>query len=512
MQITASRQYAAAAKSPVARYLVLLLVLVGWFSITAWMRPLALPDEGRYAGVAWEMFASGQWGVPLLDGMPFFHKPPLYYWIAQAAMHVFGVGPFAARVPSILGASALGCVLYAFTDRWQGRRTADLAIVMLASTPFVFIGAQFANMDMLVASCIGVAILLAAHQVLLPRPATGIPWALLGAYVVCGLGVLAKGLIGAVLPALVILIWLAWIGRLRVVLTLVSVPGLLLFFAVCAPWLIAMQRLYPGFFDYFFLEQHLHRFAGSTFNNHEPIWFAAAVALVLCLPWTLFVFAKRSRASHPAANDALVFSRLMLVWWFVVVVFFSIPQSKLIGYVLPAAAPLVAFAALRLRDMGPQRTTDLRVRAIAACTALCLFVAVGVFAERAPHSSRDIASSITSLRRAGEPVIGWGVFPYDLQFYAHLSGELWIVDDWADPSLTVPDGWHKELSDAARFSPAGQSRLLSTADVSQLLSRAPAAWIVVNGTVPPAVGGEYEAREVARTSELSLWRVARHAH
>lgn len=50
---------------------------LAWLACAAWMRPLFLPDEGRYVGVAWEMLSSGNWLVPTLDGMPFFHKPPL---------------------------------------------------------------------------------------------------------------------------------------------------------------------------------------------------------------------------------------------------------------------------------------------------------------------------------------------------------------------------------------------------------------------------------------------------
>ena len=62
----------------------LLLLAAGvWLGWLAWMRPLTLPDEGRYAGVAWEMLRSGSHAVPLLDGMPYFHKPPLYYWMAE---------------------------------------------------------------------------------------------------------------------------------------------------------------------------------------------------------------------------------------------------------------------------------------------------------------------------------------------------------------------------------------------------------------------------------------------
>ena len=50
--------------------LVVAAALFAWFAATAWMRPLTLPDEGRYVGVAWEMLRSGDWLTPTLDGLP----------------------------------------------------------------------------------------------------------------------------------------------------------------------------------------------------------------------------------------------------------------------------------------------------------------------------------------------------------------------------------------------------------------------------------------------------------
>ena len=70
---------------------VLLLVLAA-------VRPLALPDEGRYAEVGRWMLVSGDWLTPRLDGLPFFHKPPLTHWLQAASMAVLvirGIGMWA---------------------------------------------------------------------------------------------------------------------------------------------------------------------------------------------------------------------------------------------------------------------------------------------------------------------------------------------------------------------------------------------------------------------------------
>ena len=91
--------------------------IFAWLALTAWWRPLMSPDEERYAGVAWEMLHSGDWLVPRLDGLPFFHKPPLFYWITAAAMKLLGVGEWPARLPSLLGGTLAASALLLYLRR-----------------------------------------------------------------------------------------------------------------------------------------------------------------------------------------------------------------------------------------------------------------------------------------------------------------------------------------------------------------------------------------------------------
>jgi 4-amino-4-deoxy-L-arabinose transferase-like glycosyltransferase len=73
----------------------------------AWIRPLALPDEGRYVGVAWEMVRSGDWLTPTLNGLPYFHKPPLFYWLTAVSIKAFGTVDLAMRLASMLAAALI---------------------------------------------------------------------------------------------------------------------------------------------------------------------------------------------------------------------------------------------------------------------------------------------------------------------------------------------------------------------------------------------------------------------
>ena len=111
-------------------------LLAVWLLATAGLRPLLLPDEARYAEVAREMLAGDGW-VPLLNGLPFFHKPPLTYWIDLGGMRLFGITPFAARLGPALGAWLMGAALWLWLRQRQGARTAGIALVVLATSPFV---------------------------------------------------------------------------------------------------------------------------------------------------------------------------------------------------------------------------------------------------------------------------------------------------------------------------------------------------------------------------------------
>lgn len=135
-----------------------LALLAMWLLATPGLRPLMLPDEGRYATVAFEMLR-GDALVPLLNGLPFFHKPPLLYWLDQAAMAVFGVNVFAVRLGPACMAWALGVGLFLHLRHWQGVAVARAGLAVLATSPLFFVGAQYVNHDMGVAACIGLAVL-----------------------------------------------------------------------------------------------------------------------------------------------------------------------------------------------------------------------------------------------------------------------------------------------------------------------------------------------------------------
>jgi 4-amino-4-deoxy-L-arabinose transferase-like glycosyltransferase len=500
-------------------WLVCLLISALWFGCTAGLRPLAIPDEGRYVGVAWEMLRSGNWAVPTLDGLPFFHKPPLFYWITAASMHLFGPGVAAARAAAWLASVSITTGLFAFVARWADRRQAWATVIVLGTMPLFYGGSQYANLDMLVAACISAAILLTVHSAL--ARARGWPHrrTLAMAFVAAALGVLAKGLIGVVLPVLVLLGWGLATRRLgRVTALLMWAPGWLLFAGVAAPWFILMQQRFPDFGHYFFVVQHLQRFASAGFNNPQPWWFYPVALLALTLPWSPWLAGLRRRGRGSPPDPAGLHS-LMLVWLGVVTVFFSLPSSKLVGYILPAIAPLAFLiakaAGVALRGGAPAqaglgqpmpRPRRLFLATAVAAATVCVGTTAAMHFYQ-PKSLQSLAESLRASRAPGEPVVFLGIYPYDLTFYAHLDAPVTVVDPWLD-SEVAKDSWRRELVDASRFAPAGATRrLIGPAEVGPLLCQVRSSWVV--GAWPPAAESAWLAAlpPAHQSGATALWHV-----
>jgi 4-amino-4-deoxy-L-arabinose transferase-like glycosyltransferase len=483
-----------------------LLLIFAWLAATAWLRPLALPDEGRYASVAWEMLRSGQWLVPTLNGLPYFHKPPLFYWITAAGLWAGGMNEWSARLAPILGATAAAFSLYLFLLRRAGVGSARASLLVLLTQPIFFVGAQFANLDMLVAGCITGTTLAAADASMSLLAGRPYRQALAIAYIGAALGVLAKGLIGAALPALVLLAWLTAMGQWRLLARLVWLPGLALFLTLAAPWFVAMQLRYPSFLDYFFLVQQFERYTQGGFNNVQPFWFFPAVLAVMALPWTPWLLRAGSARYLRGASQSPV-SLLMWCWLAVIVLFFSLPRSKLVGYALPALAPLaflVVDAATGLRS-GSRRGRRMWAGTAVAALLVCLAVVAGIDVA-ARESRRGLGQALGALRHPGEPVIFLREYFHDIPFYARLRQPVLVVDDWTPAHATAADNWRKELWDASGFGP--NHTLIGEGELLQVLCASPASWVLVS----TATAGQYAflaaAQPVASTPSTRLYRIA----
>jgi 4-amino-4-deoxy-L-arabinose transferase-like glycosyltransferase len=321
------------------------LVAVLWFAMLP-LRPLFNPDEGRYAEIPREMLATGDWVIPHLNGLAYIEKPPLQYWATAAALAVFGQGEFAARFYTACCALAtLGVVWLVARTLWQTAAAWRAAAVLSSMLLFVVLG-QLLTLDMSLTFYMTLS--LAGFLLAQPAPiGSGRQrrWMLV-AWGAAALGVLTKGLVAAAIPAAVLLLYSAYSRDFSPWRRLHAAVGLPLFLAIAVPWhWIAALRM-PEFLQFFFVHEHFARYLTPSADREEAWWFFAAVFALGSIPWTLpalRVMAVGWRRRVPRGQfDPVLF---LWIWVVFICLFFSLSDSKLIPYILPAMPGLALLLA-----------------------------------------------------------------------------------------------------------------------------------------------------------------------
>ncbi|MFO1467192.1 MAG: glycosyltransferase family 39 protein [Steroidobacteraceae bacterium] len=319
------------------------LVLALWISALA-LRPLFNPDEGRYAEIPREMLASGDWTIPHLNGLAYIEKPPLQYWATAALLGLFGASAFAARLYIFLCAIACAAAIHwaarCCWDATIARRATAISVSMLL---FILLG-QLLTLDMsLTCHLTGCLCAFLVAQVHGRAGREGAARrAMLAAWVFAALGLLTKGLVAVVIPGAVLVLYTALRRDFSPWRRLHLLPGLALFALIALPWHALAQRRLPDFFQFFFVREHFARFMTPVADREEPAWFFAAVFLAGTLPWTGSALRCLLRGWRREAGgsgfDAPAFIR---IWVLFILLFYSLSDSKLIPYILPAL-PAVA--------------------------------------------------------------------------------------------------------------------------------------------------------------------------
>ncbi len=351
---------------------VVALIAIVWFANLD-ARRLIRPDEGRYAELAREMAETGDWITPRLNGIKYFEKPPLQYWITAGAYRTFGVDEWTARLwPATAG--ALTVLLVWRTGRRRfGEVAGDRAGLVAAGMLWMAANAHLNTLDMgftfwLIA---GVAAFLTAQRDdATDRQRRHGMWL---AWAACAGAVMSKGLAGLVLPGGAIFFYLLanhdwkFLGRLHLL------SGVAIVVAICAPWFVAVSIANPEFPDFFFVREHFQRYLTTVHRRTEPWWYFLPLLVAGTLPWTPLALRSVWRPWRDDPAGARFRPRLFLACWCAfVLLFFSASSSKLPSYILPIF-PAVAWLIGDRLDRTASRTL-----AWSAAAMVPLAIAAGV--------------------------------------------------------------------------------------------------------------------------------------
>jgi 4-amino-4-deoxy-L-arabinose transferase-like glycosyltransferase len=213
------------------------------------------PDEPRYAAVAREMYLSGDYITPRLQGMPWLEKPPLMYWGASLGYALFGINEWGARFPAAFSATIAVFGVYGICRRLWSRTHALCAALVMASSVGFFAYARAASTDMPLTACLTLA--LGFFLIAYSSPEPSRRWWLYGFYALLGLGSLAKGPIALALPAISVAAFLTVQRQWREWRSF-HPEGALIALLVAAPWYVACTWVNGyEFIEFFFVNQNV---------------------------------------------------------------------------------------------------------------------------------------------------------------------------------------------------------------------------------------------------------------
>ena len=328
--------------------------------------PLMEPDEGRYSLIPHEMNATGDYVTPRLKAAVYFEKPPLAYWATAVFFRLFGENEFSSRIFAAL--CAWGCILlvYRMGIFFHDARTGLYSAAVLTTFLYHLAIGRINILDMPLTFFVCMAIWSGFRFFAAAERKKG--WLYL-LYLFSALAFLAKGLIGIAFPFGVVTIWLLVSRRWRELLALFSPVGILVFSVVSLPWLILVQQANPDFFRFFFIQEHLLRYATKMHDRYQPFYFYLPILLAGTLPWCAFL----PEAIRGLGKKEPWFGhdekRFLWTWFGLILLFFSISSSKLIPYIAPVFLPLaLVFGHLfrryeeRLAKEGAGNAVPLRYR------------------------------------------------------------------------------------------------------------------------------------------------------
>jgi 4-amino-4-deoxy-L-arabinose transferase-like glycosyltransferase len=354
-----------------------LVVILGLLCITLFLvglgsRPLWNIDEGMHAATAKEMLLTGDWITPTFNGEKFYDKPALFNWLTALSLMLLGFTEFAARLPAAAMGIGSVALTYLLGRRLGGPILGFLGGTILATSPMFITLSRVVVHDIVLTFFVTLALLLfyAAYSQKTHRRKC-----VLSFYLALGLAVLTKGPVGIVLPGLTIGLFLVMKRELSFLKEMRIGWGLLIFFAVAAPWYVATSLKNPEYLRHFFIQQNVMNFISSAAARHpEPVYYYVPLLFGGFFPWSALLPVAIVVPFWNGFRNVDDGSLYLVLWFASVFLFFSAASSKLGPYILPLF-PAVSLLVGRLwRDLCFAPTANWR-RAFVYCTgflSICL--------------------------------------------------------------------------------------------------------------------------------------------
>lgn len=363
------------AKSKVAYFKWFLLfgfVLVTYF-IPLNGRLLWQPDELRYAEISRELILSYNWSVPELLDIRYFEKPIFGYWVNAFFQMLFGENNVSVRLGVVFSTLVSALFIYLSAKMaWKKHHIAFNAALIYLSMLMVLAIGTYNILDPIVTAFVTMAMFFLQWGITTKDFSQKlIAFILLG--VAGGLGVMTKGFLVLVLPALIVFFSSIYYKQFREVFCF-SFVSLFTMFVIFLPWGLIVASREPDYWRYFFWVEHVQRFMAENAQNRSPFWFYIPILIAAVLPWLGYLFSSLMNGFRQKGQHVY-----FLLWFFVPFIFFSITKGKLLTYLLPCIAPIAILMASYIDKILQQKQVGaIRLNA-AINTIIGLLLASGIF-------------------------------------------------------------------------------------------------------------------------------------
>jgi 4-amino-4-deoxy-L-arabinose transferase-like glycosyltransferase len=320
------------------------------------------PDEPRYAQVAKEMVAGGDWILMHYNGKIYPDKPPLFFWLIALSSYLWqGFSSFSVRfVPALFGTLTVLITFFIGKTLFSSRAGFLSGLVLATSFEFAYLSTR-ANIDTML-TFFTTGSLLCFFYWYLNRPfhlgyesmrtsprggfLSSLPrnLSIYGFYVGMAFATLAKGPVGFLLPLLVALFYLSVQKDWKAIKRMKLLPGLLLFVGIVLCWYLpALMRGGEEYLHLTLLRHTISRYS-EGWSKARPFYYYLYNFPIGFLPWILFLPAAIVYGYSREMIEKRREFFFILLWFALIFIFFSSSKGKRSLYLLPlypAAALLV---------------------------------------------------------------------------------------------------------------------------------------------------------------------------
>ena len=373
------------------KYKIAIITCVGLFIllyiIPLGVRPMVIPDEFRYAEISREILETGDWVVPHLDGLRYFEKPVLGYWLNAAGIAMFGENAFAVRFFSALAAGISAIILFFLGRKYAGGyRTGILVATVFLTCSEVFSIGTISVLDSMFSMFLtaAMALFFFAHMEDAPRKRI---YLLVLSGISCGLAFLTKGFLAFAIPAVTVIPFLIWQRRAKEIFRILWVP-VVTAVLVALPWCLMIGAREKDFWHYFFWTEHIHRLVSGDGGQHsKPFWFFIPSIIGGAFPWIFLLSAAISGLRGTRFKDP--FFRYAICWLLLPFLLLSTSSGKLITYILPCFSPLaiiMSMALLQYFAAGKNKAFNVAVKILLVIMAAIMIALI--LSQTIPNSFR----------------------------------------------------------------------------------------------------------------------------